>query len=711
MRYVFMKLTLLSLVIVAGVNCAFGAPRGVTFSAADEGYWFYQPIDGGAEGAALVGAVEAGQNPIDVFIGKRLGEVGIEPAGRADRRTLIRRATLDLHGLPPTAGEVEAFVNDSSADAYEKLIDRLLASPRYGERYARHWLDVVRYADTDGFKSDVLRPDMYHYRDYVIRALNADKPYDRFLQEQLAGDELFAGDDDALTATGYLRLWPYEDNQADVKRQWKAILEDVTDITAEAMLGLGLKCAKCHDHKFDPILQKDYYNFQAFFASMVPREDLRLVGAVEMEGYQKQLDEWSLVTAPLRDEMAKLKHQPYKNQWASNRKKFPDYIHAVLDKPAEDRTPLENQYLHLTEHQIGSRAEKAFFGKLKTDAKKRWNAIEKEIADHAVQKPEALTKVLGVTDIGAVAPPTYVGGGESGEEAAPGYFAILNQPAARIEPIAGNAETTGRRAALARWMTGAENPLTSRVIVNRLWQWHFGEGIVETANDFGRQGAAPTHPELLDWLAGRLMEEGWSLKRMHRLMMTSATYQQASVVEASVVAQENDPENKLLWRMRVRRMDAEQIRDAILAVAGALDLEMGGAAVDDDEPRRTIYTLNKRNKLDTMVNTFDTPDLHNSCARRDVTTTPIQALALMNGDWTLEHATAFARSVRGQSADDEQRIELAYQAAFGRAPKAEERMAAAQFLKQNPVATGDPEQAFVDFCHVLLNANEFIYVD
>ncbi|MHC4994179.1 MAG: DUF1549 and DUF1553 domain-containing protein [Planctomycetota bacterium] len=700
----FFTLTALSCGIVAAAFHAHAAGATKPFSPEDAAYWFYQPLTQPAPPADQA-------HPIDAFIQARLNRHNIQQAPPADKRTLIRRATLDLHGLPPTPQQITEFLSDDSPDAYAKLIDRLLESPRYGERYARHWLDIVRYADTDGFKSDVLRPDMYHYRDYVIRSLNADKPYDRFLQEQLAGDELFPHSDEAAAATGYLRLWPYEDNQPDVRRQWKAILEDVTDITGEAILGLGLKCAKCHDHKYDPIRQADYYNLQAFFAPMVPREDLRLVEHVRMDQYQKQLNDWQLATVKLRDEMGQLKEQPFKNQWATHRKKFPGYIHEMLDKPDDQRTPLERQFVHFAEHQINYRSEKGFMGSMKADAKKRWNELEKQIEKLPVQRPAELPKILGVTDVGPVAPPTYVGGGESGVEAQPAYLAILDPQPADIRPIPGNPNTTGRRAALARWITDPQNQISTRVIVNRLWQWHFGDGIVTTSNDFGRQGEKPTHPELLDYLVNRFTEDGWSLKDMHRLIMTSETYRQSSVVDASPAAQTHDPENKLLWRMRVRRMDAEQIRDTILTVAGNLDTQMGGPAVSDARPRRSIYTLNKRNKLDNMLNTFDTPDLHNSCARRDVTTTPIQALALINGNWTLQQASAFAESIRKQTDDADLQIQLAYRSAFGRAAIPKEITAARAFLDASPVSTGDPQQPLVDLCHVLLNANEFVYVD
>ncbi len=705
----FLKLIAGGAAVMLSGGALLGAASSKQFSTEERAYWFFQPIADPAVPA--VRAANWVRNPIDAFILARLEAHDITPAPEAGRRTLLRRAFLDLLGVPPTLEQIDDFVNDTAPDAYEKLIDRLLDSPRYGERYARHWLDLVRYADTDGFKSDLLRPDAWRYRDYVIASLNADKPYDRFVKEQIAGDELYPGDDDAKKATGYLRLWPYEDNQVDMGRHWEATLDDIADVSGDVFLGLSMKCARCHDHKFDPITQKDYYRFRAFFSALSPWEDIRLGDEKTIRAYQEEQAAWEEMTAGVRAEMDAIKAQPLKNQRAVARGKLPPYMHEVLDK--EDRTPYEEQLARYANKLIMHRSKSAYKKNIKGDAKKRWDKLEKQLEKYETYKPLDLERVPGVRDVGAAAPLDYIGDARDGEPVEPGYLSILAPGAAKIDRIENNPETTGRRAALARWLTQGENRITVRVIANRLWQWHFGEGIVASSNDFGALGGRPTHPELLDWLGRKLVQEGWSLKSMHRLIMTSAAYRQDSLREAPPAARTADPENKLLWRMRVRRMDAEQLRDAMLCVSGEIDYTMGGPGVDEEKAaRRSIYVLNKRNKLATMMNAFDTPDLHNSCAVRDTTTSPIQALALLNGDWAMARAEHFAELVMGDAqADVDARIETAYRAALGRTPSKRDLQDSREFIEMACSQSGEVRRAWTDFCHVLMNANEFIYID
>ncbi len=699
--------------IVVGSLLASGWIFGATvfaeeFTDEERAYWAFQAISNPE--IPKVRADDWVRNPIDAFILERIDAEKLVPTPEADRRTLIRRATLDLLGVPPTAEAIETFVKDPDPDAYERLVDRLLESPRYGERYARHWLDLVRYADSDGFKSDVLRPDAWRYRDYVIESLNQDKPYARFVKEQIAGDELYPDDDDAKKATGYLRLWPYEDNQPDMGRHWEATLDDIADVSGDVFLGLSMKCARCHDHKFDPISQTDYYRFRAFFAAISPWEEVYLGGADADRAYQTQMDTWYSMTAGIQEEMESIKEEPWKSRWEFGFAKLPPYVQEIVRK--EERSPYEEQLARFADKLMVYLADRDAEKNIKGDDKERWNELKAELAKYDPYKPKERERVSAVRDVGGIAPKTMIESKNGEREVPPGYLSILGSGDASIQRIDGNPNTTGRRATLANWLVDGENRLSNRVIVNRVWQWHFGSGIVNSSNDFGILGDRPSHPELLDWLARRFVDQNGSLKSMHRLIMTSATYRQGSA-RKDEVAEEVDPDNRLLWRMPVRRMDAEQLRDSVLFVSGEIDTSMGGPGISEEESaRRSIYVINKRNKLRTTMNAFDTPDLHNSCHMRDVTTTPLQALALINGDWTFSRAEAFAdRMMNCGASGSEERIEAAYRDALGRNPTNEEIAGALEFLDSANESDEARESAWIDFCHVLLNTNEFIYIN
>jgi len=669
----------------------------------EEALWAFQPLSN--PNRPEVETEEWVRNPIDAFILSKLEKSGFEPTSEADRQTLIRRASFDLIGLPPTPDEVADFVNDPRSDAYERLIDRLLDSPRYGERYARHWLDLVRYADSDGYKADQLRPNAWRYRDYVIESFNEDKPYSRFVEEQIAGDELYPDSDAAKMATGYLRLWPYEDNQPDMGRHWAAILDDMTDVTGDVFLGLSMKCARCHDHKFDPISQKDYYKLQSFFAALSPWEEVYLGGEDAEKAYHKELSRWEEATVELRAEIEVIESASLKIGWDAAFAKLPPYVQDIVLK--NERTPYEEQLARFAEKMIGWRSNKDLQKNIAKEDLEEWNELTSQLAEYDEIRPIERERVASVRDVGMVSPKVFVESKGKKAEVDPGYLAILGLEDPEIEPVPENPNTTGRRAALADWLTEGSNQLTTRVMANRLWQWHFGQGIVASSNDFGSLGDRPSHPELLDWLAVRFVEEGWSLKAMHRLIMTSSTYRQGSV-NHNELAERVDADNRLLWRMPVRRMDAEQLRDSMLFVGGDMDLAMGGPGVsEEDSSRRSIYVLNKRNKLRTMMNKFDTPDLHNSCHMRDVTTTALQALSLMNGEWPLTRAESFAeRLLKIESDGVEKRIVAAYEIALGRTPEVEEIQLAQSFIEE-PSSL----ESWVDLCHVLLNTNEFIYIN
>lgn len=691
-------------------------------------------------------------NPIDAFVLAKLEAKGLAPSRRADKPTLLRRVTFDLTGLPPTVAEQEAFLADASPDAYSRVVDRLLASPGYGERWAQHWLDLVRYAETNGFKADEFRPNAYKYRDYVIRAVNADLPYDRFVQQQLAGDELEPDNPDAAIATGLNRLYPDESNAANLEQRWQEILDDVTEVTGHVFLGLTIGCARCHDHKFDPILQADYYRMQAFFAPMLPRDDVLAVDAQKKRQLTEQRIAWEKATQSYRAELETLTATKRAEARKRALGKFRQEIQETVLTPEAKRTPYQQQIAALAEKQIVT-AEKGILNKLPADKKNRCQVLERTIEQAAPKPATDLPAAMAITDLGRAAPPTFLlGNGDwrkPRKEVKPGFPTALGNavPDTRIDP---SLPSTGRRAALARWLTRPDNPLTARVMVNRLWHHHFGAGIVATPNDFGAQGDPPTHPELLDWLAVEFVERGWSLKQIHRLMVTSATYCQSSTVDQAnprhVQGLTMDRQNKLLWHARRRRLEGEALRDAMLAVAGELSLRPFGPSArpklperissyawkPDAKPanqnRRSIYVFAKRNMRYPLFDAFDLPDMHNSCPARSKTTTAPQALLLLNGDFGLEQAQNWAGRLLDRFAGDERSLVAhAYRAAWGRIATPEEIQAGLRFLEtqtaiiraREPAAQAparDPSNpcraaALVDFCHAVMNANESLYVD
>jgi hypothetical protein len=740
------------MLVVLGLG-ALAAPAAADKPDPDK-LWSFQPLK-----RASVPAVQHRawvRTPVDAFILAKLEAAGLTPAPEADRATLIRRLSFDLVGLPPTPAEVEAFVRDPAPDAYEKVVDRLLASPHYGERGATAWLDLVRFAESDGFKADGPRPTAWRYRDYVIRALNQDKPFDRFLSEQLAGDELYPGDADALLATGYLRHYPDEYNAVRLELRRQEILNDITDATGQAFLGLTLGCARCHDHKFDPISQEDYYRFQAFFAAFQPI-DVPLASPEEQERYQRRLREWEAKTADLRTRMQALA-APFRNKFVAARKlRFPKEYQAMYDLSAERRTPFQQQMATLLAKQLEPTAAEMVKA-MKPDARKEWQALAKQLAAFDGLKPKPPPTGLALTDVGPAAPATHLlKRGElrtKGKELAPGFLEALEKKTPPVPASAPRGWTTGRRSQLARWLTRPDHPLTARVMVNRLWQHHFGRGIVATPSDFGVQGEPPTHPALLDWLACEFTARGWGLKAMHRLIVLSNTYRQSSSA-ASRLSARIDPDNRLLWRMNRRRLEGEALRDAMLAVSGRLNRAVGGPSVypelpaelavsralwpvsasPHDRARRSVYVFAKRNLRYPLFSAFDAPDGNEPCARRNQSTTAPQALMLLNGRTTLDLARAFAGRVLAEARPADPVIDRAYRLALGRPPQPEEMQASQRFLdteqrllrsrfdtktppapafRETPSPAG-VETAFatavVDLCHVLFNVNEFLYVD
>ncbi|MBI4625736.1 MAG: DUF1549 domain-containing protein [Verrucomicrobia bacterium] len=643
-------------------------PKG-GITAEDRRWWAFQPV----AKVHLPPNDPWCANEIDRFILERQIAAGLRPAPPAAKPALVRRVYFDLIGLPPTPEQVAAFVADTSADAYATLVDRLLASPRYGERWARHWLDLVRYADSDGYRIDDFRPYAWRYRDYVIAAFNSDKPYDRFVQEQIAGDELWPDDPVARTGTGYLGNGIYEYNNRDVAGQVVTMLNDITDTTADVFMGMGLQCARCHDHKFDPILQKDYFRLQAFFAPVVPYTEVEVASPAERAAHARKLAAWEAKTADVRHQLAEL-DAPYRDEGAREAiEKFPPETRAMIAKPALERTPYERIVVSLAWRQVEYEwSDKRLPARVKEPNKTKRAQLLAELRKFADEKPAPLPLAYAATDIGPKAPPVTIPKKAALGDIAPGFLSVLDAAAAKIEPAPGG--TTGRRTALARWLTQRENPLTSRVIVNRIWQYHFGRGLAVNASDFGKLGEKPSHPELLDWLAGWFGENGSSFKKLHRLIVTSATYTQAAGNPLETQAQLLDPENRLLWRATTRRLEAEQIRDAALAVTGELQFPPGGSPADASKPVRTIFTRVMRNTRDPVLEVFDQPEGFASTAQRNVTTTPTQSLFMINGRWMLDRARAFAgRLGREHASDPGAWITEAFRICYGRDPTGRER--------------------------------------
>lgn len=664
------------------------AGRAKEFTAADRNWWSFQPVRDPAPPA--VKNEKWVRTPVDRFILERLENAGLPPAPEASRGTLARRLYFDLTGLAPTREEVEAFVSDTAPDAWEKLVDRLLASPRHGERQARLWLDLVRYAESDGYKSDDYRPDAWRYRDYVIDAFNSDKPYNVFVSEQIAGDELFPDNPEALVATGYLRHWIYEYNNRDVAGQWNVILNDITDTTADVFMGLGLQCARCHDHKFDPLLQADYYRLQAFFAPLDPRDATPVLSPSQKAERAAQEEKWNAATADIRRQIAEIQAE----ELAKGEKKavttFPPETQALLAKPAAERTPKEKQLANLAWKQVLYEWDHVD-SRIKGPDKERLTALRKELSAFDALKPAPLPTALTVSDIGPQAPEVRIPRREADGEIAPGFPTLLSPGPAPVTP---RGQTTGRRLALAAWLTDPANPLTARVMVNRVWQQHFGKGLSSTTSDFGMLGDAPSHPELLDWLTRRFVSEGWSLKKLHRVILTSAVWRQSHASDAAARATLTDPGNRLLWRWNTRRLEAEQIRDALFQATGELDLQAGGPGVDSNKPRRTVYTKVLRNVRDPLTDVFDAPQNFQSTPSRDTTTTASQSLFLANSKFMAERADAMAARL-GRLPDAGSQVEAAWWSTAGRLPTTEERGESLAFLASaasapDPAATAAP---------------------
>jgi hypothetical protein len=619
------------------------------------------------------------RTPVDAFILTRLEKDGLSPAPEADKGTLIRRVTFDLTGLPPTPAEVDVFLKDDSPDAYENLVDRLLASPRYGEKWGRHWLDLVRYSETEGFEYDRHRAGAWRYRDYVIDSFNSDKPYDRFVLEQLAGDELDPDSDELRIAAGFNRLGPVRRNAGNQELAFSRneVLTELADSTGAVFLGLTVACARCHDHKFDRIALDDYYSFQAFWAA-THEHDVVKASADEQA-------EWKAKTDKIQTEIKKLQK-------------------SLTGQTGDARTQTEAKVTEL---------EASLPPPLPTISTVR-NVSSERTPVHVLKRGNTDNK-------GQVVGPKLLSIGFPG----------------KVEELP--ADTQKPRTILARAIVHPDNPLAARVMVNRIWQWHFGTGIVSTANDFGVNGDRPSHPELLDWLASEFVQpkwsdastkgkdnHAWSVKHIHRLIVLSSTYRQASRHPEATLATGKDPADRLLWHFPRHRLTAEEVRDSMLLVAGRLNLKVGGPSVvvpvDNDlvkllyapsqwtvtpdrkeHDRRSVYLLAKRNVQLPFMQVFDQPGAATSCSRRESSTHALQALELLNGTLANDLATSFADRLRKEAGTDTAtQVELAYRLAAGRAPGAREKELGIEFLKT---------QSLKEFALAVFNLNAFLYVN
>ena len=657
----------------------------------DRQWWSFQPIKK-AEVPRIKGDSWS-RNEIDRYLLAKLKAEGLSPAKPAEKRQLVRRVYFDLTGLPPSPQDLAAFLADKSEDAYQKLIERLLDSPQYGERWGRHWLDVVRYAESDGYRADDYRPHAWRYRDYVVKSFNEDKPFDRFIKEQIAGDEIAPDDPDAVTGTGFLRHGIYEWNQRDAETQWEEIMAEMTDVTGEVFLGLSVGCARCHDHKFDPMPRSDYYSLQAFLAPTIWTID-EPVGAPQLKTqYNKDMREWEAKAKPILDQIAALEKKHRDAARESATKIFPAEVQESVRKPYEEQNAYDRQLHYLVQRQV-IKAWERISSRIKGDEKKKWDELQKQLKELEKSRPKSLPIAMTVRDATPKPPVVKIRGSRSKQTFEPRVFEVLGGVKPEIEPIP-NIKSTGRRTALANWIASPDNPLTARVIVNRIWQQHFGRGIAAAANDFGKLGEKPTHPELLDWLAATFIEKGWSIKKLHRLILHSAAYRQTALREAPEVARMKDPSNRWLWRMNTSRLEAEQIRDAMLAASGELDLKLGGASVSGDAKRRSLYVKVYRNTPDKMLGAFDLTDGLSSSPKRNVTTTATQSLLMINGDWTMKRAAAMAKRLVREQRDPAKRVEAAYEMAFGRPVRDNERRAALAFIgaQADGIVRAKPEPA------------------
>ncbi len=677
----------------------------------DRAYWAFQPVE--RPPLPDLQSTDPPASPIDHFVLARLQSAGLSPNPAADRRTLARRAYYDLIGLPPTHKEIQAFVTDERPDAYSRLIESLLSNPAYGERWGRHWLDVVRFAQTNGYERDDEKPLAWKYRDYVIDSFNQDKPYDQFVREQLAGDELDQVTRESLIATGFFRLGVWDDEPDDRRAAEFDGLDDMLKTMGETFLGLTIGCARCHNHMFDPISQREYYQLLSFFRNVAyydrPKQShdsatyIPLVQPHVLKKWQGELQEKKQSRDTLRTAVLKTARKAWITEQQA---KLTTDQQTALALPAEQRSPQQQQLAEAVNQTLNPKDED-LIKNLPEDQRRDLERLEKDAAEFEATPPwDKNDYALAVREASPQAPSTHLlirgNAGRPGERVSPVYPSIFEHCALDSPTIQAQTLTTGRRRALAEWITQPKHPLTARVLVNRVWQHHFGRGLVATPNDFGRSGIPPSHPQLLDWLASEFVRNDWSIKHLHRTIMMSRTYQQRSTSQAKNAAA--DPGNQLLWRQNLRRLEAESLRDSILAVAGKLNPTMGGRGFfpilsgevvaggsrpgrgwgyspPADRHRRSVYTFIKRTMGVPLLEVFDYNNTEGSIGARTTTTVAPQALTLLNDEFVAQQAQHFADTLwQSHGWHPDALIQTAFQKVLGRQPSDRERTVAHQFL-------------------------------
>ena len=681
-------------------------------------HWAFKPMQ--VIPVPEVNDQEWAKHPIDAFIYSSLDSAGLRPNPPAKRQDLLRRAFYDLTGLPPSAQQIKEFSEDSSSVSFAKHVEDLLASPHYGERWGRHWLDLVRYAETNSYERDGPKPNAWKYRDYVIRSFNEDKPYDRFVAEQLAGDELDQVTKETLTATGYYRLGIWDDEPADPKLAIYDELDDILTTTSQVMLGLTINCARCHDHKIDPIPQKDYYSLLSMFADVTSwgsRGDQRSNNQIDVssdelnERYRSNDEAKRKIDSEIREmEQAGIATMSAPDQRATEgpRKQREDVLKAKLKD-------------HLSEEQwTAYQGLKAEQKRIEQEAR---SLPPREMVMGLARTQEP--KQMFVLQRGSPHVP--------GEPVDPDFPEIFNSESLELTSLKPSEKSSGRRRALAEWITSKNNLLAARVAVNRIWQFHFGRGIVRSANNFGQLGTPPTHPELLDWLALRFIETGWSFKEMHRFIMSSRTYQMSSSIQEAAAAV--DPNNDLFWKFDSRRLSAEEIRDSILLTNGSLNSNPYGPSFypqlsrevlagqsrpgsgwgqsnEADQNRRSVYIHVKRSLLTPLLTAFDFPDPDLTCEDRFITLQPAQSLALLNSEFVHQQAARLAKSIEPQAIGDEEVVRKAILAVLSRKASEEEiENGTALIARLQSDFSVNRDRAVELYCLSVLNWNEFLFLD
>lgn len=677
-------------------------------------HWSYQPVKRPSLPKNIPAEWRA--NPIDSFVFANLKNAGLKPAPALDRAALYRRLHYVVTGLPPTPESVATFAADKSSNAYEKAVDELLARPQFGERWARHWLDLVRFAETNSFENDRPKPGAWRYRDWVIKALNEDMPYDQFLTEQLAGDELEPRTTARTIATAFYRLGAWDFDPTDRVLAQYDDLDGIVTTVSQVFLATTINCARCHHHKVDPVSQDDYYRMLAFFRGIKPFVKTEEPGI-----------DWDSLTTRLNLPPTREEAEQQANDSLSELTAYEDLVLETLSEKEQETAaadPKERKRLF----------EKHREAVLSKHQKEYYELAHKTIAEMKAKKAEK-PRMVCVSESGPKAPPTYIlnrgNPHAEGAEVGPGFPGVLGGGEAKIPKVSHH--SSGRRLALARWIASKKNPLTARVMVNRLWQHHFGRGIVPTPNDFGKLGRAPTHPELLDWLSAEFMENGWSMKHMHRLILNSRAFRMSS--RPSPLAQRKDPANQLFSRFNMRRLTAEEVRDSILWANGSLNLKAGGPGVftkipfeilktqsrpgwgwgfspREESSRRSIYIFAKRSLRPPILESFDLADTDTSCPVRFSTTQPTQALNMLNSEFMNEEATVFAKLAQekaGKKPADQVRFVL--QRVIGRHAREAEVARGVNFMKALQSEENlSAEQALTSFCLAALNLNEFLYL-